>query len=336
MIAWIIRPISAFAAVALFAFGHVTAAAAQDSDTIRIAWQPDPNVPLYLAREKGYFEEQVEAEYVKFLAAPPMFAALESDSVDIADMGLAPFIIARSQGIEVKAIAVAVDVSATNVLVAQEDKTIGGPEDLKGLRVGAQRGTTPYFGLVRYLESGGLGIDDVEFVDLTAPNIVPAFRRGEIDAAWVWSPWQNMLVSMGGKPVTTNKEVGALAPQVWAVRTEWAEENPELVQIFLEVIDRSFQEIASSEELAIEQLVATLNIEPDIAKAVLDANDYPALEEQSSEDYALSLLATGDAGLSKAIAEAAGFLHSQDIIQSEPNPMDAIDPEPLKTYMTAR
>jgi aliphatic sulfonates family ABC transporter substrate-binding protein len=314
--------------------GAAGTARAQD---IKIAWQPDPNVPLYIAREKKMFEaEGLKPDYVKFLAAPPMFAALQSASVDVADMGLAPAIIGKSQGIDIKIVAIALDVSATNVLVAGKGVKISSPNDLKGKRVGAQRGTTPYFGLVRYLESSGLGIKDIKFVDLTAPNIVPAFRQGELDAAWVWSPWQNMLVAMGGTPVTSNKAVGALAPQVWAVRTQWARENPRTLQKFLKVLDASFQQISANQALAVKQLTATLNIEEAVSLQVLKANEYPPLKQQAAADYRLSIIsghADAKAGVSRAVKQAADFLHSQGIIKTNVAPADLVDPEPLRLYL---
>lgn len=304
---------------------------------IRIAWQPDPNVPLYIAREKKMFEaEGLKPDYVKFLAAPPMFAALQSASVDIADMGLAPAIVGKSQGIDIKIVAIALDVSATNVLVAQKGVTIAAPKDLKGKRVGAQRGTTPYFGLVRYLERDGLSINDISFVDLTAPNIVPAFRGGELDAAWVWSPWQNMLVGMGGTAVTSNRDVGALAPQVWAVRAQWARDNPQLLQKFLKVLDASFQQIGSNQELAVKQLSATLNVDDAISLQLLKANDYPPLKTQASPNHPLSMIAGypgAEAGLSRAVKQAADFLHAQAIIRTTVAPADLVDPEPLRVYL---
>lgn len=318
--------------------GAAAPALAQGSKpVIRIAWQPDPNVPLYLARDKKLFEAAgLQVEYVKFLAAPPMFAALQSESVDVADMGLAPAIIGKSQGIDLKMIAVAVDVSATNVLVAQKKLSITSAKDLKAKRIGAQKGTTPYFGLVSYLEREGLGIRDIQFIDLTAPNIVPAFRKSEIDAAWVWSPWQNMLVSMGGNPVISNRDIGALAPQVWAVRTEWARKNPELLQKFLGVIDSGFRQIDSNRDLAVRQLSETLNIDKDIAARVLQQNEYPDLKKQGAETYPLSPLAgleKADTGLAKATKQAAEFLHAQGIIKKPVSPQDAIDPGPLRRYL---
>lgn len=307
---------------------------------IRIAWQPDPNVPLYLAREKNLFEKAgLQAEYVKFLAAPPMFAALQSGSVDIADMGLGPAIIGKSQGIDIKIIMVAVDVSATNVLVAQKEQTIRSGKDLRGKRIGAQRGTTPYLGLVRYLERDGLSINDIQFLDLTAPNIVPAFRQGEVDAAWVWSPWQNMLVGMGGKPIVSNQDIGAFAPQVWAVRAEWARKNPEALQRFMKVVDSAFQQIGANHDLAVKQLSTTLNVESKVASEILRTNGYPDLKTQTSVNYPLSLVAGypgAEAGLSLATKQVAEFLYSQGIIKTKVVVDELVDPRPLKQYSNSR
>jgi aliphatic sulfonates family ABC transporter substrate-binding protein len=331
------RHVAAAAALIGLLFGAVAFAQGPAQIPIRIAWQPNPNAPLYLAREKGWFEEAgLKPQYVQFLAAPPMFAALQSESVDIADMGLAPAIIGKAQGIDIRIVAVALDVSATNALVVQKALNVGSARDLKGKRVGAQKGTTPYFGLIRYLERDGMGLQDIQYVDVNAPNAVPAFRKGEVDAIWVWSPWQNMLVGMGGKRVVSNKDIGALAPQVWAVRAEWARRNPEALQRFLRVIDRSFQQIGANRELAVKQLAATLNVEVPVADEILSANDHPALKAQGAAGYALSPVAGhpgASAGLSLAVKRAAEFLHSQGILKTMVNADDLVDPAPLKQFL---
>ncbi|MBE0612151.1 MAG: NrtA/SsuA/CpmA family ABC transporter substrate-binding protein [Burkholderiales bacterium] len=304
---------------------------------IRIAWQPDPNVAFYLARDKNLFEKAgLQPEYVKFLAAPPMFAALQSGSVDVADIGLPAAVIAKSQGIDIKIIMVAVDVSGTNVLVAQKGQTIRSGKDLRGKRIGATKGSGTWYGLVRYLERDGLSMQDVQFLDLSAPNIVPAFRRGEVDAAWTWSPWQNLLVEMGGKPIASNKDIGALAPQVWVVRAEWARQNPEALQRFMKGIDSAFQLIGANRDLAAKAMSEMLNVDNKVASDTLRASDHPDLKTQASVNYPLSVVAGypgATAGLSLAAKNVAKFLHSQGIIKATVAADDVVDPGPLKRYL---
>lgn len=305
---------------------------------IRIAWQPDPNVPYYLASNKQLFEQAgLTPQHVKFLAAPPMFAALQSNSVDVADMGLGPAIIAKSQGIDIKLIAIAVDVSNSNALIVQKNRSASSPRDLKGLRIAAQRGTTPYIGLVRYLEQGGMTINDIQFVDLTAPNIIPAFRTGEIDAAWVWSPWQNMLKQMGGKVVTTNKAVGALAPQVWAVRSEYLKSNSEGLRRFISAIDNSLRQMDSSVELSTQQLMQNLNIDKPTATDVMKDSEFPTIQRQVSLDYELSITsADSNKGLKRAVRQTAEFLFSSGIIKNKVDVDDLIEALPVRSHSSPR
>ncbi|MBE0612085.1 MAG: ABC transporter substrate-binding protein [Burkholderiales bacterium] len=328
------------AVAAVLGAGPYMTAKAADPVPIRIGWQPDPNAALYIARDTHIFSKMgLDAESIKFLAAPAMFAALQSKSIDVADMGTAPFIIGRTQGIDIQAVMIAVDVSGTNALIVQKTLKVTSGNDLKGLRIGAQRGTTPVYGLSQYLRESGLRLDDVNFVDLTAPNVIPAFRKGEIDATWVWSPWQNMLVNFGGKRITTNKKVGALAPQVWAVRTEWAREHPEALQHFIAAIGMALREVKSNHSLAVKELSTTLNLDEKTANEVLAENDYPTLQEQASKTYALSVLngyPGSTAGLSLALKNAGNFLRSIGIVKTAVNPDEMINPVPLKKYFEGK
>lgn len=310
-------------------------ATAQQSNSIRIGWLPDPNVGLYLAREKKLFEKAgLQPEYIKFLSGPATFAALQSKSVDVAEFGMPPSIIAKSQGIDIKVVAVSVDVSNTDVLVAQNDLKISSPSDLKGKRVTTVRGSSDYFGLTQYLKSGGLDIKDIQFLDISAQNIVPAFRGKEVDAAWIWSPWQNMLLSLGGKRVTSNAEGGVLVPNVWVVRTEWAKNNPEALQKFLKAVDAGLQQVRLDKDLAISQVSATLNVDQTVAGQILRDARYPDLATQYSSSDPLSLVggATGDGGLKAAMKRVNEFLLSAGIIPAPVNIDELLDPEPVSRY----
>jgi ABC-type nitrate/sulfonate/bicarbonate transport system substrate-binding protein len=326
--------ITYFVLAFLLAAGPSLAAQAAGLTPIRIAWQPDPNTALYVARDQGIFSKMgLKPTYVEFLAAPPMFAALESKSVDIADMGTAPFIIGRTQGIKIKAVMIAVDVSGSNALIVQKGLKVTSGKDLKGLRIGAQRGTSPVYGLERFLKDSGLNMSDVKFINLTAPNVIPAFEKHQIDAAWVWSPWQNILVDSGGQRVSSNAKVKAFTPQVWAVRSEWARKHPEALKAFVKAIGAGMQVIKVDDEAAVKALSTTLNVKPSMAVQMLSENDYPTLKEQVSNTYQLSVVngyPDGNAGLSKAIVNAENFLKSVGIINTTIKPAILIDTTPLR------
>ncbi|MBI4588685.1 MAG: ABC transporter substrate-binding protein [Candidatus Rokubacteria bacterium] len=71
--------------------------------------------------------------------------------------------------------------------------------DLKGRKVGLRRGTTSEFFTLRALKDVGLGLKDIDVVNLFAADQLPAIVRGDIDAASWWQPfgWQAEAASSG-------------------------------------------------------------------------------------------------------------------------------------------
>src|SRR5690625_6905358 len=66
--------------------------------SVKIGWQPSVEAPFYIAERENLFEENgIDPEIMKFTAGPPMFAALDSGSVDVTYMGTPPAVtIARA------------------------------------------------------------------------------------------------------------------------------------------------------------------------------------------------------------------------------------------------
>ncbi|RKN07398.1 ABC transporter substrate-binding protein [Streptomyces radicis] len=67
---------------------------------------------------------------------------------------------------------------------------ITGAADLRGKRVADQQGTTGTYSLIRYLESAGLTMDDIEYQNLAAADAEAAFAGGSVDA---WVSWQPQI-----------------------------------------------------------------------------------------------------------------------------------------------
>src|SRR3546814_15461204 len=76
------------------------------------------------------------------------------------------------------------------------------------------------------LATAGLGATDVKILDLDVTALIPAFKKKEIDAVWVWDPWALILQKAGAKKVVTDADVGVQMPDPWLARTEFLK-NPE-------------------------------------------------------------------------------------------------------------
>lgn len=281
---------------------------------ITVGWQPDPNAALYLAREEGLFEKHgLQPEFVTFQAAPAMFSALSSASIDVSDMGAVPYSVALSQGIDLKYLMVAVDVSDTNALVAHEG--VENFADLRGKRVATTKGSSPYLLLLELLAANEMTIDDIEFIDMQVSNMVPAWENGDVDAILAWSPWIYRMVD--GEIVTTMADNDLYAPQVWAARAAWIEENPEAARRFVAVISEALDLVNSNPEDAQAAMMAHLEIDANLASTLYDANRYPTAPEQLDPGSPTALLPDG--GLAAALQAIADLLYENGFIEELPS-----------------
>jgi ABC-type nitrate/sulfonate/bicarbonate transport system substrate-binding protein len=300
---------------------------------ITIGWQPDPNASMHVAKQKGYFEAVgLKPKFVKFLSGPPMFAALQSKSVDLCDFGLGPAVIGASQGIDFKVIAIVFEPSALNVLVVTPKSGIKTLSDIRGKKIASIRGSTPYYGLAKSLESVNLTFKDIEFVDMPAPNHIPAFKRGDIDGSFVWPPWQNKMVKLGGTRISSNAAVGAWAPDVWGARTEWIREKPEVVQRFLKAFFMGMKDLKRDPKVGAKALAQALELDTDIALEIVTDAGYPMPDELLNDNYMLSI----EKGLVDAFRNGANFMYSEKLIRTLPKAEHFVDPGPVKAFVRSQ
>jgi len=252
----------------------------------------------------------------------------------VADLGLPPTLIGFSQGIDLQVVMIVFDISSTNVLVAKPG--VKSVTDLRGKKVAAPKGSTTYYGLIKALLANRMTLADIKYLDMAPPITIPAFEHGDVDAVYIWSPWQNQLVQKGGVRITDNSKVGAFAPDLWAVRREWAEKNPEALGRFIRAMDMGLRTVREKPDLAIQLVSEKLSISREMATEIVQQIVYPTLTEQVSPDYVLSLtkgFPAGDAGVTKVLKEGGAFLKEQGLIPTVPQMDRLINPVPAQTYV---
>ncbi|MFD1811746.1 NrtA/SsuA/CpmA family ABC transporter substrate-binding protein [Rhodococcus gannanensis] len=123
-----------------------------------------------------------------FPASLPVMEAIKAGSVDFTFATATAVIYAIGGGVPiVPLVAYPLPSDEVEVLVPK-GSDIRSAADLKGRKVADHRGTTGTYSLVKYLESAGLTIDDIEYVNLTAADAEAAFAQGKVDAWITWQP----------------------------------------------------------------------------------------------------------------------------------------------------
>src|SRR3954471_15958976 len=213
--------------------------AAQALLPIRIGWQPSGEFRFFVAQELKLFEKAgLKPEYLKFNAGPPTLAALKSGDIDVSFLGSAPAIAGLAQGIDYKIIMPSNEGLTLSALVVRSDSGIRTLKDIKGKKIASAKGASTYMAILKALELQKLTLNDIEFIDLPVPSMIPAFTNASVDGIWVWSPWSSKLQAENGRIVAGMKDVQIdWAQQLWVARTEWLQRQPQAARRLLMAID---------------------------------------------------------------------------------------------------
>ncbi|TCD16350.1 ABC transporter substrate-binding protein [Oricola cellulosilytica] len=207
----------------------------------------------FIAKEKGYFEEQdLDAELVTFQAAGPMAVAIASGDIDFGVTAISGALINLAEKGAVKVIGGALTeekgVDGQKILVsnAAYEDGVTTPADLKGRSFGITgTGSSFHYMISQIAEKEGYSVADVDLKALQkVPAIIGALKSGQIDA---WSIVPHIAKGLDGSGGA--KIIGDVADyidgyQVTTIFTSTrnVEENRELVERFLAAYSKGIAE----------------------------------------------------------------------------------------------
>ena len=183
-----------------------------------------------------------------FTASLPVMEAIKAGGVDFSFATATAIVNAVAARVPIVPLAAyALPADEVDFLV-RSDSSIQSAADLKGKRIAHQNGTTGTYSLIKYLETAGLRLSDVQAVSLSGIDAYTALGQGSIDG---WIHWQH--ASAVAKARLGNKV--RLLPNVktydWAfyVASEKAlEKNPQAVFNLVKLIRDTQIKINASPE----------------------------------------------------------------------------------------
>ncbi|MBY4731105.1 ABC transporter substrate-binding protein [Cupriavidus pauculus] len=138
-----------------------------------------------------------DIQWTEFPAAAPLAEALNAGAVDSGPIGDAPAIFALAAGTRIKLIgANRSDPYGTAVLV-RPDSPLKTAADLKGKRIGTNRGSIGHFVALKALSSAGLRPEDADIRFLPPADAKLALTNGSVDAWATWEPYTAMAETSG-------------------------------------------------------------------------------------------------------------------------------------------
>ncbi|MCK9684822.1 aliphatic sulfonate ABC transporter substrate-binding protein [Scleromatobacter humisilvae] len=158
---------------------------------LRIGYQKS-SVNLMVVRERKLLESRlpgVATKWVEFPAGPQILEALAVGSLDFGFTGDTPPVFAQAAGKDIWYAGLEPPKPASSAILVPSDSRIRTLADLKGRRVGFQKGSSAHFLVVRAVQKGGLQWSDITPVTLTPSDARAAFERGALDAWGIWDPY---------------------------------------------------------------------------------------------------------------------------------------------------
>ncbi|MCD0501740.1 taurine ABC transporter substrate-binding protein [Bordetella petrii] len=268
-------------------------------------------------RQAGY-----EVDWRQFSSAGDISTALASGRVPVGVLGSTGITAAATRGVDMELFWILDDIGQSEALVARNGSGINNPQDLKGKRVATPFVSTSHFHLLVALNRlWGIDPRELRILNMQPPQIVAAWQRGDIDAAYVWPP---ALVELqaSGKTIADSESIGKASVPTFdglVVDKAWAQKNPEFMAAFTRVLAEAYAEYRAHgadwtpDSPQVQGMVKLIGGKPDDIVQALKLLGFPTAEEQISPQW----LGSGkESGAAKALVANAQFLKEQKQIDS--------------------
>ncbi|MFK3728827.1 glycine betaine ABC transporter substrate-binding protein [Streptomyces sp. NPDC088090] len=289
--------------------------------TVRIAYQAIPNADLVVKNQRLLEKALPDADvkWVRFESGGDVNTAVIAGSVDLGLAGSSPVTKGLSAPLNIpyKVVWIHDLIGDNEALVAKPG--IGAVKDLAGRKVATPFGSTAHYSLLAALTAAGVEPSSVRIVDLQPQDALAAWKRGDIDAAYVWTPTLGELAK-DGKVLVSSRELAARGKptaDLGVVTNAFAAAHPEVVTAWIKAQDAAVAQARTAPDEAAKSIGAELGLPAAEAKRQLSQLVLLSAKEQTGPDY---LGAPGAPGkLAANLRDAALFLKGQKAVDSVPD-----------------
>jgi len=252
---------------------------------IRVSTNKTPYSTLYVvAKEKGFFKEEgLDVETVIVGTGREGLDALISKNVEINFVVDTPMANLGFKSTEVQLVATLAEGLDLDLIV-RKDRGINQPSDLKGKKIGIQKGTVMEFFASKFLETNGINKEDVEIQNIGIKEMAVAFERGDFDAVSSFEPHTNKILEMMRDEAAT---FSLVIPKVrlvnWnvSVRQEFLENHPVVIKRFLQALIKAEKYTRDNKEEVIGIVSQFTEMEKEILAQIWNKYDLKVVLKNS-------------------------------------------------------
>ncbi|MEI6600892.1 MAG: glycine betaine ABC transporter substrate-binding protein [Comamonadaceae bacterium] len=299
----------AVAIAALQSFASVAQAQAVPSE-VRFAYAGGPRVWI-LGKIDGAFEKAfgTKVKWIPFASGADVLTLFAAKEIDIARFGSSPAAAGIARKLPVEVIGAPEIIATSERLIAR--KGIATLKDLEGKTVAFPANSTAQYAFEVAVKLAKVDRSKIKGLALKPAEIVAAWKRNDIDAAYVWGPFSQQLEADSGKEIFATRDLqkdDVLVFNNFVVRKEFAEHHPDLVVKFLRVAQDKVDQYKRDPDAAAQLIATHLDIPLETARSTLSGLQYPSLAEQLTPAYIGIESTKSTSRITRAYKDTANFL----------------------------
>lgn len=319
-------------------FGHAGSALAQ-SRTVKLGTFGAMDAQNYI-RAKNLtprtFGAGVTSEFVTVRAGSEVISAMAGGSLDMCNIGSSPMVVGYANGLKASMVYIYKNIVDSECLVVQGNSGIATLADLKGKRIGLPFNTSVHFAAVAALKSAGLGLKDVQLINMRSDQIASAWQRREIDASYIWVPVLPRLTEDGGKIIFKTGDLNKQNLVIFdglLVRDEFKKTSPDLVLGFLKDYEQIARGFKQDPKEVVETMTKFLNV--DEATVMRSLNTfYPVPTAEQATSRWMGKPGEKNTGVLKTLQTQAEFLLEAGQITAMPKDIGGLVDSSFVAKMT--
>ncbi|SDY73357.1 taurine transport system substrate-binding protein [Proteiniborus ethanoligenes] len=267
--------------------------------------------------DKYFTEKGIKCNFIVFDSGVEANKAFASGSIDFASMGHTNAVVALATGLDVELIWIHEVLGEIEALAVKKSSNINSIEDLAGKKIATPFASTSHYSLLNALKNAGIE-DQVELLDMQTVDIVAAWERGDIEAAYTWQPSLGKILK-DGKVIINSEEManqGYVTANTKLVRKKFAEQYPDLVASFIACLAEGSKIYRENPNEGASFVAKELQIETQDALEQMQGAIWLSPEELIKEQYLGNSNSTGNFAM--IMKDTADFLAQQGFLNKVP------------------
>lgn len=260
-----------------------------------------------------------QIKYVTFDSGVDANKALMTSSIDFATMGDTNGIVALTSNIPAKVFWLNEICQSNEELIVRKDSKIKNCQELKNKTIATPFASTSHLSLLYTLKEYHLA-HQVRLLDMDTENIVAAWKRKQIDAAYTWEPTLSVL-KKSGYILKNSKEIGEagmMTGNVTLVSDRFAQQHPKLCHNFYQTLVKIHELRKIRKKEVIKLAAKQVGISYHEAKLQIQGTKWPNGHEEKT------YLARNGTFL-KAMNKAGKFMYANQSLNYLPKQKDYDD-----------